>query len=82
MVLCSSLGQEQVWVAQVGAEDTQGAELVIFHGFAGKDVSDVAQGNQPWLRGAGAGGLSRDPLSCPPRLSCWRATTGNAASRW
>lgn len=82
MVPRSSLGQEQVWVAQVGAGDTQRAELVVAHRFAGKGVSGVAQGNQPWLWGAGAGRLSCDPLSCPPRLSCWRATTGNAASRW
>lgn len=76
MVPCSSLGLEAVWVAEMGAGDTPGAEL-IFHRFAGEGVSDLAQGNQPWLWGAG--GLSHDPLSCPPRLSYWRATTGNAA---
>lgn len=45
-------------MAQVGAGDTQGAELVVFHRFSGKDISDVVQGDQPWLWGAGAGGLS------------------------
>lgn len=31
MVPCSSLSQEQVWVAEVGARDMQSAELVVFH---------------------------------------------------
>lgn len=63
MVHRSFLGQEQGWVAQVGAGDTQGAELILFHRFAGKGVSDVTQGNQPCLQGDGAGWLSCDPLS-------------------
>lgn len=39
---------------------------VAFHRFAGKGVSDMVQGKQPWLWGDGAGELSHDPLSCPP----------------
>lgn len=31
MVPSSSLSQEQVWVAEVGARDMQRAELVVFH---------------------------------------------------
>lgn len=54
---------------------------VAFHRFASKGVSDMAQGKQTWLWGAGPESSVLTP--CPaPRLLCWRATTGNAALRW